>query len=83
MITFAISAMRGLMSLIVNGRLGESGFGNGSHFSRCSWQRYSLRHCWACKRWCDQTIAILLEDDIPNKDHIASQDVSWHRLPAP
>ena len=68
MITFAISAMEGPMSLIVSGHLGENGFGNGSHFSRCARQRYSLRHCRACKRWCDRTTAILLGDDIPNKD---------------
>ena len=41
MITFAISAMKGSMSLIVSGLLGESGFGNDSHFSRCAWHRYS------------------------------------------
>ena len=36
MITFKTSAMRGPMSLIVSGCLGESGFGNGSHFSKCA-----------------------------------------------
>ena len=55
MISFAISAIRGPMSLIVSGLLGESGFGNGSHFSRCAWHRYSqgfveqLRNCNAEK----------------------------------
>ena len=76
MITFAISAKRGPMSLIVRVFLGESGFGNGSHFSRCARQQYPLRHCRACKWWCDRTIAILLRDDMPNKDHMARQDVS-------
>ena len=76
MITFAISAMRGPMSLIVRGFLGESGFGNGSHFSRCAQQQYPLRHYRACKWWCDRTIAILLGDDMSNKDHMARQDVS-------
>ena len=51
MMTFSISAMRGPMLLIVSGLLGESSFGNGSHFSRCAWHRYSqgfaepLRNC--------------------------------------
>ena len=40
MITFAICAMKVPMSLIVSGLLGESGFGNGSHFSKCAWHRY-------------------------------------------
>ena len=40
MITFSISAMKGLMLLMVSGSLGESGFGNGSHFSRCARHRY-------------------------------------------
>ena len=76
MITLAISAIRGPMLLIVSGRLGESGFGNGSHFNRCAWQRYSLRHCRERKRWCDQKTAILLGDDMPSKDHIGRQDAS-------
>ena len=76
MITFPISAMRGPMSLIVSGILGESGFGNGSHFRRCARQRYSLRHCRACKQWCDRITAIFLEDDMLNKDHMARQNVS-------
>ena len=41
MITFSINAMRGPMLLMVSGLLGESGFGNGSHFSRCARHRYS------------------------------------------
>ena len=41
MITFSISVMRGLMLLMVSGLLGESGFGNDSHFSRCARHRYS------------------------------------------
>ena len=41
MITFSISAMRGPMLLMVSGLLGESGFGNGSHFSRYARHRYS------------------------------------------
>ena len=39
-ITFSINAMRGPMLLLVSGFLGESGFGNGSHFSRCARHRY-------------------------------------------
>ena len=51
MITFSISAMRGSMLLMISGLLGESGFRNGSHFSRCAQHRYSqgfaelLRNC--------------------------------------
>ena len=41
MITFSISAMRGPMLLMVSELLGESGFGNGSHFSKCAQNRYS------------------------------------------
>ena len=41
MITFSISAIRGPMLLMVSGLLGESSFGNGSHFSRCAWHWYS------------------------------------------
>ena len=41
MITFSISAIRGPMLLMVSGLLGESSFGNGSHFSRCAQHRYS------------------------------------------
>ena len=41
MITFSIIAMRGPMLLMVSGLFGESGFGNGSHFSRCARHRYS------------------------------------------
>ena len=41
MITFSISAMRGPMLLMVSGFLGESGFGYGSHFSKCARHRYS------------------------------------------
>ena len=37
MITFSISAMRGPMLFMVSELLGESGFGNDSHFSRCAW----------------------------------------------
>ena len=36
MITFKMSAMRGLILLIISGHLGVSGFGNGSHFRRCA-----------------------------------------------
>ena len=43
MITFSISAMRGPMLLMVSGLLGESGFGNGSHFNKCAQNRYSQR----------------------------------------
>ena len=42
MIIFSISAMRGPMLLMVSGLLGESGFGNGFHFSRCVQYRFSL-----------------------------------------
>ena len=42
MIIFSISAMRGPMLLMVSGLLGESGFGNDFHFSRCVQHRYSL-----------------------------------------
>ena len=51
MIAFTISAMRDPMLLMVSGLLGESGFGNGSHFSRCARHQYSqgfvklLRNC--------------------------------------
>ena len=41
MITFTISAMRCPMLLMESGLLSESGFGNGSHFSRCAQHRYS------------------------------------------
>ena len=41
MITFTISTVRGPMFLMVSGLLGESDFGNGSHFSRCTQHRYS------------------------------------------
>ena len=41
MITFTISAMRGPILLMESGLLGESDFGNGSHFSRCARHRYS------------------------------------------
>ena len=43
MITFSISATRGPMLLMVSGLLGESGFGNGSHFSKRARHRYSQR----------------------------------------
>ena len=51
MITFSISAMRGSMLSMISGLLGESGFRNSSHFSRCARHRYSqgfaklLRNC--------------------------------------
>ena len=76
MITFAISAMKGPILLIVSGHLGESGFGNESHFSKCAQQRYSLSHCRARKRWCDRKTTILLGDNMLSKDHMARQDVS-------
>ena len=41
MITFTISTVRGPMFLMVSGLLGESDFGNGSHFSRCAQHQYS------------------------------------------
>ena len=41
MITLSISAMRGPMLSMVSGFLGESGFGNDSHFSRYTRRRYS------------------------------------------
>ena len=41
MITFSISEMRGQMLLMLSGLLGENGFGNGSHFSKCAQHQYS------------------------------------------
>ena len=41
MITLSISAMRGPMLSMVSGFLGESGFGNDSHFSRYTQHQYS------------------------------------------
>ena len=48
------------MSLIVNGCLGVSDFGNGSHCSKCAQRRSFLRHYWAHTGRCDQTSAYCL-----------------------
>lgn len=76
MITLKTSAMCGPMSLIVSGHLGESGFGNGSHYSKCAWRRYSLRHCWANTGRCGRTTTTLLGGDLPSKDNVAGQGAS-------
>ena len=54
-ITFKTCAMRGPMLLIVSEYLGVSGFGNGSHYSKCARQRSFLRHCQAHTGQCDRT----------------------------
>ena len=58
--TSKVSAIGGPMSLIVSGCLGESGFGNSSHFSRYAQQQYLARHCRAYKRWCPRVLSYLL-----------------------
>ena len=52
-IIFSLSAKRSPMSINLSGFLGTSGFGNGSHYSKCVRQRSFLRFCWALKWWCD------------------------------
>ena len=63
--------------------LGESGFGNGFHFSRHAQQRYSLRHCWVHKQRRDWTTAVLLSGDLPDKDNTERPNVNYCRLSSP
>ena len=55
-ITFSLSAKRGPMLMNLNGFLGKSGFGNGSHYSKCVRQQSFLRFYrtlkWRCDRAC-------------------------------
>ena len=44
-IIFPLSAKKGPMSINLSGFLGTSGFGNGSHYSKCVRQRSFLRFC--------------------------------------
>ena len=53
-IIFSLSAKRGPMSINLSGFLGTSGFGNGSHYSQCVWQRSFLRFYRALKWQCDR-----------------------------
>ena len=55
-IIFFLSAKKGPMSMNLSGFLGTSGFGNGSHFSKCVRQRSFLRFCRAHKWQCDQAM---------------------------
>ena len=55
-IIFFLSAKKGPMSMNLSGFLGTSGFRNGSHYSKCVWQRSFLRFYRALKWWCDRAI---------------------------
>ena len=72
MITFVTSALRGPI-LLIRWVLGESSFGNDSHFSKHARQQYSLRHCQAHRRRRDWTTAILLGDDLLDKTTLKGQ----------